>query len=330
MATAQAAPLTEPTLSVYEPHDVAISSTARYLTPDGTIRIGGAEHVNYIVERFNSELQKSHPHWRFQVESKGTTSAVPLLTHGVTLFGAMGRAINPLETSAYRKIVGVAPLEIRIAYTSDDTSQHLATSLAVYVNRANPLASLSAEQVAQILSVGNPEGDFSRWGQLGLTGVWQERAIHPYGTPEFTGFGTYMQATHLHDRPLAQNYEAYGNTEEILKRLADDPAGLGVAAIGLENEEIKQLAIFNPNDHSLATGTPAEVTAALYPYGRYLYFYLRREPGQTIDPLVKEYMRFVLSRQGQQIIASQPKGYFPLTAKDAQAELAKLDEVAAP
>jgi len=317
----------DPQLPAYSPQAVQPAPGAPYLTPGGAIRIGGAEHVRYIVERFNAALLESHPGWHFQDESKGTTSAVPLLTHGVTLFGAMGREINPLEVKAYSKIVGTAPLEIRIALAANDTSQHLATSLAVYVNRANPLAQVSAAQVSRALTVGNPDGDLSTWGQLGLGGDWRERRIHPYGTPEFTGFGTYLQANHLQGRPLTPGYEAYGNTEAILARLAADPAGLAVAAIGLSDAHIKALPMVDEHG-AVTTGTEAEVREGRYPYGRFLYLYLRREPGKAVDPVVREYLRFVLSRQGQQIIASQPKGYFPLSATQARAELTKLDEVA--
>lgn len=325
---AQASGNIDPALPNYTPQPAHPLADARFVDNTGAFRIAGADHVDFIVKRFNAALRDAHPDWRFRIESKGTTSAVPLLTHGVTMFGAMGRAINPLETSAYGKIVGRAPLEIRVAYASDDTSQHLATSLAAYVNRANPIDSLSIEQINRTLVIGHPKGDFSRWGQLGLKGEWAERAIHPFGTPEFTGFGTYMQKDQLNGLPLAPHYEAYGKTELILERLAADPAGIGIAAIGLENARIKQLGILDPATGKITTGTPAQVADGSYPYGRYLYFYLRREPGKTIDPVVREYLRFVLSRQGQTLIASQPKGYLPLSATDARAELAKLDEVA--
>lgn len=322
--------LADTALPSYQPQAVPVPANALYLSPQGAIRIAGAEHVRYIVERFNTQLQTHHPEWVFADESKGTSSAVPLLTHGFTLFGAMGRAINPLETKAYRKIVGAAPLEIRVAHTGNDTSEHLATSLAVYVNRANPIEQLSSRQVARMLSIGNPEGDLSRWGQVGLKKEWSNRVIHPYGTPEFTGFGTSMQKDHLRGLPLAPTYESYDNTEAILARLADDPAGLAVAAIGLSNARIKSLAILDPATGKLSTGTPEEVRAGAYPYGRFLYFYLRKEPGKALDPLAVEYLRFVLSREGQAIIASQDKGYIPLTADEAAVELAKLEKVSRP
>ncbi|MDE1146862.1 MAG: substrate-binding domain-containing protein [Azospirillaceae bacterium] len=303
----------------------ARTENAHYLTADGAIRIGGAEHVRFIVERVNALYAKAHPGTRFQMESKGTTSAIPLLTYGVTLFGAMGREIDPLESASFAKTVGAPPLEIRVAHTSNDTSQHLATSLAVYVNRANPIDRLTTAQIARIFAQGNPGGDYSRWGQLGLDKDWKSRLIHPIGTPEYTGFGTYMQKYQLAGRPLAAGYEAYGDTDAILERLEQDPAGIAVAAIGRETPALKQVAVATDPNGPYTLGTPEEVTAGTYAYGRYLYFYLRREPGKPLDPVVKAYMRLVLSPEGQAIMASQAKGYIPLTAAEAKAELAKLD-----
>lgn len=317
-------------LPAFQPQPVQPAPNARYLNAQGQIRIAGAEHVRYIVERFNQRLQVLQPQWVFVDESKGTSSAVPLLTHGFTLFGAMGRAINPLESKAYEKIVGAPPLEIRVAHTGNDTSQHLATSLAVYVNRANPIDQLSDRQVARMMSIGNPDGDLSRWGQVTSVKPWASRAIHPYGTPEFTGFGTSMQKNHLRGLPLTPAYESYDDTGAILARLADDPAGVAVAAIGLANERIKQVAIVDPVTGRITTGTPEEVTAGVYPYGRYLYFYLRKLPGKPLDPVAVEYLRFVLSQEGQAIIASQDKGYIPLTAEEVAVELNKLHKASRP
>jgi phosphate transport system substrate-binding protein len=311
-------------LPAYQPQPVSIAADASYLAADGAVRLAGAEHVQYIVERFNALFTASHVNVRFVVDGKGTTSAVPLLMHGKTLFGAMGRAINPIESVPYRKIVGGDALEIRVARTSDDTSGHLATTLAVYVNRGNPLTQVSAANVARMLAIGNPGGDYSAWGQLGLKGEWAQRVIHPYGTPEYTGFGDYLQQVHLQGRQLAPLHEQLGNTEAILKRIGSDPAGIGIAAIGMENQQVKQLAIVDDAGR-ITTGSPAEVSDGSYPYGRWLYFYVRRVPGQPLDPLVREYLRLVLSRQGQQIIAGQPRGYIPLTAAQAAAELSKLD-----
>lgn len=312
-------------LPAYRPKSVHLAKQAGYRLPDGTIAEGGAEHVHFILERLNTRFTARHPGIRFTNLSQGTTSAIPLLTYGKILFGSMGRGITPLEAAAYDEVVGQPALEIRIAHASDDTSQHLATSLAVYVNRANPLTSITREQLARIMTVGNPAGDYSTWGQLGLAGVWGGRAIHPYGTHEYTGFGTYMQREQLDGRPLAPTYEFYDETDGLLTRLEADPAGIAVAALGRETSALRLLAIAEEAGGPTSLGSRADVQAGRYALGRYLYVYVRKLPGKPVDPLAREYLRLVLSAEGQAIIASQDKGYIPLTPAEARAELAKLD-----
>jgi phosphate transport system substrate-binding protein len=314
-----------PELATFKPSRVTVQDGATYVLPDGTVAEGGAEHVHYILEKINAAFSAMHGNVHFTDLSKGTTSALPLLTHGRILFGTMGRGIDPLEAHAYAKIVGEAPLEIHIAHTSDDTSQHLATSLAVYVNRANPLTKITRQQLSRIMTVGNPEGDFSTWRQLGLKDEWASRAIHPYGTPEYSGFGTYMQREQLDGRALAPAYEQHSDTDDILDRLEADPAGIAVAALGRETPGLRELAIADDPAGPFSVGSRADVRAGRYPLGRYLLVYVRKQPGKPVDPLAKEYLRLVLSAQGQAIIASQDKGYIPLTPIEARDELAKLN-----
>ncbi|MEE7548741.1 phosphate-binding protein [Xanthomonas sp. Kuri4-1] len=289
------------------------------------MRIAGAEHVHAIVEGFNTLFARHHPGVRFASEGKGTSSAVPLLMFGRTLFAPMGRAINPIEQVPYRKIVGADALDLQVAHTAGSSADGLATTLAVYVNRRNPLASLSLTQLARVLAVGAPGGDLSHWGQLGLDGQWRARAIRPYATPEYSGFGDWLQQQVLQGRALAPRTEYAPDSTRLLQRVADDPDGIAVAAIGLENAQVRQLPLLGLHGGQPLTGTPQEVTSEDYPLGRRLHFYVRREPGRPLDPLVKEYLRLVLSREGQAIIAAQPGGYLPLTAAQARREREKLD-----
>ncbi|SAL27506.1 PBP superfamily domain protein [Caballeronia sordidicola] len=291
---------------------------------DGAIRTAGAEHGDILVDGFNRLYVAAHPGVRFGLPVSGTTSAMPWLTYGRVLFALMGRTATPQELAAFEAENGVPPLEIRIAHTSDNPTEDLSYSLGIYVNRANPIDALSPGQVARMLSAGNPGGDYSRWGQLGLTGEWAARAIHPYGTPEYTGMGVYMQSTHLGSRPFAANYEAHGSTPDILKRLADDPAGIAFAAINRGNAQLKQVGILTESSASALIGTRDEVAAGRYPYGRYVYMYVRRTRNQPIDPVAAAYLRTVLSTEGQALIETQPRGYIPLNAQERLDELEKL------
>jgi phosphate transport system substrate-binding protein len=313
----------DPALPSYEPRAVQLSSDASYVLPDGSIRIAGAEHVDVIVEGFNELFARTHAGFKFLPQLKGTTTGMPLLTYGVTLFAPLGREVNNTELVPYEKIVGAKPIELRAAHDSN-TSKKLATNLAVYVNKSNPIDHLTTEQLARIFATGHAKGDITQWGQAGAQAEWTMRAIHPYGTPEYTGFGNYMQKQQLAGLPPTPALEQYGNTEQILKHVSEDPAGIGVAASGRLAPQLKQVAVA-AKDGEYSAGSVDDVISGKYAFGRYVYFYVRRTPNGPVDPVAKEYMRLVFSKQGQAIIASQPDGYIPLTAQEAAAELSKLD-----
>jgi phosphate transport system substrate-binding protein len=314
----------DPALPAYQPQPVAIPAGARYVQPDGAIRINGAEHAAVMVQGFNELFQQTHPGFKFAVQLKGTTTGLPALTHGVTLCAPLGREMNGVELVPYTKIVGQAPVEIHVAHDSN-TPGKFATNLAIYVNHANPLDRLTLEQVARIFARGHPAGGVAFWGQLGVKGEWGKLPIHPYATPEASGFGDYMQKHLLGGRQLTPAADQFNNTEELIKRVAEDANGICLAAIGVANPAVKLVALAEKPDGPFSSGSEADIVAGRYPLGRPLYFYVRRVPGQPVDPVVKEYFRLILSQEGQRIIAAEENGYIPLTAPEAAAELAKLD-----
>ena len=279
------------------------STPPRYLTPAGAIRINGAEHVQALFEAVDRVYAADHPGTSFDLQLKGTSSAIPDLTFGVTLIAPMGREVSPIERVPYAKIVGEAPLEIRIALDAL-ASKSLATSLAVYVNATNPVKALTREQIAGLFTTGGKGGDLTRWGQVGAEGDWAKRQVHPIGTPEYTGFGDYLQQHVFGHLPLAPAYDFAPESAEILKRVGEDPGAVGIAATGREDGKVKAVATIE----------------------RYLYVYVRRVPGQPLDPVAKAYVALLLSPKGQDLVASQSQGYRPLSAEEASAERAKLEE----
>lgn len=327
-ALAALLPLAAPaaTLPAYRPQPVQPDPDASYLLPDGSIQVVGTEYVRSIVAELDALFAKSHPGVKFSLQLRGTGTAIPALTHGVTLFAPMGREAGELELVPYKKIVGAAPLELRVAHASN-TSPTLPTSLALYVNKANPIERLTLDQVARIFGSGHVHGDITRWSQLGLPGEWAGRVIHPYGTPETGGFGSHMKRHLLHGASFSPAYEAASNTKAILQRVASDTAGIGFAAIGNASPQLKIVAV-SADGRAWSDGSAADVVTGAYPFGRYLYFSLRRAPGKRVDPLAREYMRMVLSREGQAIICAGADGFLPLDAQEVAEQLARLEEAA--
>lgn len=317
----------DPLIPRYEPQAVSMPIEASWLTGEHKARISGSDHGSWIVERCCAAFCALHHGSAFDVDLRGTPSAMAFLMSGGSMLSVMGREITPVETVPYRKLIGAPPVAIRVAHTAEETSQHLATSLAVYVHRSNPLARITTAQLSKIFSVGNPGGDYSRWGQLGLGGEWARRQIHPVGTPEYTGFGTYMQAHHLEGRPLSPFYERYVGTDDVLDRVANDPAGVAVAAIGRETEDLKLLPIAVDESGPYSEGSSFDVQNDRYAFGRFLNFYVPQRMGEPVDRFTAEYLRYVLSFEGQSILAEQPRGYIPLRPDEIAAERAKLDHL---
>lgn len=296
----------------YEPRTVTLRPDATYLDANGKVRLSGSEHAEYLMKRFADVFTSYHPDIQFNVDLLGTQTAVPFLIHGRALAVVMGREMSDVEQVPYRKGVGAESAALRIAHTALSNQGGLSTSLAVYVHHSNPLERLTIKDLTRIFTIGNPDGDVSRWGQVGLSGSWTERLIHPIGTPQFSGFGTYMQRYHFGKRALTPFYESHIDGKTVLERLEDDPAGIAVAAIGVQHENLRQIPIAPNKNETFSLGSKEEIQNGTYPLGRFLHLYLRHEADQPLDSLAGEFARFILSREGQAIIASQPSGYLPL------------------
>jgi phosphate transport system substrate-binding protein len=322
-AVASAAVL-DPALPRYAPQAVAPSPNATYVARDGAVRIVGTEVMDHVIEQLDARFAETHPGTRFAPTLKGTSAAMPALTHGVTAFAPMGRAMTWVEKVPYEKVVGTLPIEVRIAHGSVANPKK-ANVLAVFVNKANPVDRLTAEQVARIFAAGHAKGDITQWSQAGVKGAIGKQPIHTYGAGDDGGFGQYMLATHMNGLRFRKGHERLPDSKQIVERVGDDAAGIGVAALAYLTPEVKVVAIAPAENAPYSRGEADDVGAGRYPYDRYVYFYVRREPGQPVDPFVKEYLKLVLSQEGQRIIASEADGYVPLNAREVAEELAKLD-----
>jgi phosphate transport system substrate-binding protein len=324
VALAAAAMAVDPSLPSYQPQPVAVPKGAGYASPDGSVRIVGTEVLEEVIERLNARFVESHPGTKFAPSLKGTSAAMPALTHGVTAFAPMGRAVTWVENVPYAKIVGAAPVEIRVAHGSVAALKK-ANVLALFVNKSNPIERLTAEQAARIFAAGHAKGDLTQWGQLGVKGELGKQPIHTYGATDDGGFGQYMLDSQLGGLRFRRGHERLPDSAQIVNRVGEDSAGIGFAALSYVTPNVKVVAVAPKEGEPYSSGTAEDVGAGRYPYNRYVYFYVRRLPGQPIDPFVKEYLRFVLSKEGQTIIASETDGYVPLNARESAAELAKLD-----
>jgi phosphate transport system substrate-binding protein len=320
----------DPALADYVPRPVKVPADRRFVLADGTIRIvAGNRGMGVVVEGFNRLFEVTHPGVRFKVEYNvgGNTVNIAALVHDTTLFSPLGRDMNAFERASYASIVGGAPLEIRIAHGTL-TSPRMTAGLAVYVNEHNPVRQLTMAQLARIFTTGAPGGDITHWGQLGATGDWAARRIRIYGTPEASGYGDYMVNVKWAGRSFAPGYESYDLAAQIVDRVGTEESGIGFAGMGFVTGKTRLVALAEQAGGPYLTGTEDEIASGRYPLDRTVALAVRREVGQPLSPLIKEYLRLVLSKAGQQIVAAEQDGFVPLTAEQVRVELTKLEGAA--
>ena len=325
----------------------------------GTIRMWGS---NYITDGFlggywETAFKKYHPDVNFDFRMKTTLAAVPSLIFGVSDIG-IGRKITFSEQELFERYTDRPPIEIEVATGSYDVPGWQ-PGYGVVVHKDNPLAHLTMKQLDGIFGseraggwegtswrpnrARGPEENIRTWGQLGLTGEWKDKPINVYGLTL-----RYHQATEISDMVLAGSdkwnehlkiYANYVSTAGKLERsmnkdLADDRYGIGIVAAPTANlggggaePALKVLPVAAGDGGPYVPYALDTLHDRSYPLHDRIYAYFDRVPGKPLDPKVLEFMRFVLSPEGQAAVMRDGK-YLPLTAEVANAQLKKLEEAA--
>jgi phosphate transport system substrate-binding protein len=309
----------------------APTSNAGYVLADGTVQIVGWEDLSGIVERLNALYQKAHPAARFKYVGGNVMSPQHSLIFGETAFAPIGMEFSSNLGSAYQSLVKAPTFSVRIAHGAVEGSGKL-SPLAFIVHKSNPLERLAPGQLLHIFTVGGRSADLLFWKQVGVTGALAEKQIHTYGLPESDhypsedpGFGVYLFRDKWGLAQRARGYQSKRLYADVTKSVGEDPAGIGVTALNRITPDVKVIGVTAGEWGKPMHGTREEVLSGHYPFDRFLYIYVRRLRNEPMDPVAKEYLRIALSKEGQQAIATDSKGYLPLNAMELATELSKLE-----
>ena len=287
----------------------------------GEIRSVGSDGMKSLMERWMRDLRALQPGVRRgdRWEHLGTLNGFHALMAGETDLAPMGRELWSEEATAFSSLYpGQVPFEIRVARGGFNTQQRT-TAQAVFVNARNPLERITLPQLAAVFG---RWPTITRWGQLGLTGEWAERSIVLDVPPRIAPNARSMQMMALRGGAWSEMlHEA--SVADTAKAIAADPAAIGFGGFEDGGPGLKALAVARDANSPAMEGSGETVASGRYPLTRYMYIRLRRQQGQALPAPAKEFLRYVLSRQGQEPILYS--GYFPLTAREVAEELAKLD-----
>jgi ABC-type phosphate transport system substrate-binding protein len=288
---------------------------------NGVISSVGSDGMKTLMDHWMREFRRVQPGVRKgeRWEHLGTLNGFYALMVDETDLAPMGREIWPDERAAYAATHHQnAPLEIRVARGGFNTPQRT-TAQAIFVNASNPLAQITLPQLAAIL--GRPQS-ITRWGQLGLTGQWTDRPVTIYTPPLVAPNAMSMQIMVL--KGGAWSGEVHeGSIADTALAIARDPGAIGFGGFEEGGPGLKTLSVAARDSGSFYEGNAENASSGRYPLTRYMYIRLNRKPGESLQPQVKEFLRYILSRQGQEPILYS--AYFPLTASEVKEELVKLE-----
>jgi len=284
--------------------DPAIASYAKTSGVSGNINSIGSDSMNNLMTLWCEGFTKNYPNVRCQIEGKGSSTAPPALIEGTAQFGPMSRPMKDTEIDGFEKAFGYKPTEIA---TSIDT-------LAVFVNKDNPIECITIDQIDQIFSKNRACGggeDVTTWGHLGVTGPLASTPISMYGRNSASGTYGFFKEHALCKGDFKDSVKEQPGSASVVQGVTEDKAGIGYSGIGYITSGVKPVKL-GATAAECAAPSLENVLSGTYPLGRYLYLYVNKKPNEALDPLRLEFLKFVLSKEGQEVVIKD--GYLPIPA----------------
>jgi phosphate transport system substrate-binding protein len=294
--------------------DPAIQPYAKASGVSGNLNSIGSDTLNNLMTYWAEGFGKQYPNVRIQIEGKGSSTAPPALISGTAQVGPMSRPMKAEEIDEFEKKYGYKPSLVRVAVDG----------LAVYVHKDNPLDRLTLQQVDAIFSKTRKMGgkEIKTWGDLGLTGEWAAKPISLYGRNSASGTYGFFKEMALAKGDYKDTVKEQPGSASVVQGVTEDKYGIGYSGIGYRTSGVKPVMLAGKDGQFFSTEA-GDVLSGKYPLSRYLYVYYNSAPNQPVDPLVREFLRYVESREGQEIVVKD--GYLPVSGKIVGEELAKLN-----
>jgi len=281
----------------------------------GNISSVGSDTLNNLMALWSEGFRKKYPNVNLQVEGKGSSTAPPALIEGNSQLGPMSRPMKAEEMEAFEKKMGYKPTAIGVALDA----------LAVFVHKDNPVEEMTLQQVDAIFSKTRKGGldEIKTWGQVKEGMELSDHPVSLYGRNSASGTYGYFKKHALFKGDYKSQVKEQPGSSSVVMAITEDLAGIGYSGIGYKTSGVKTLKLSKKAGESAYDATAANVLDKKYPLGRMLYVYVNKEPNKPLPAVVDQFLRYVLSKEGQEVVVKS--GYIPLPAKIAGKQLAPLN-----
>lgn len=279
----------------------------------GSLISVGSDTLNNLMTFWADAFRAKYPNVTVQIEGKGSATASPALIEGTAQLGPMSRELKQEEIDAFEKKFGYKPTALRVAVDA----------LAVFTHKDNPIKGLNLSQIDAIFSstrkLGAP-ADLIEWGQLGLSS-WSGRAISLYGRNSASGTYGFFKEAALGKGDFKASVKEQPGSSAVVQGVSSDEFSLGYSGIGYITSGVRTIPLAAEGTE-FAEPKYENCIDGSYPLARFLLIYINKAPGKPLNPTTLEFLKFILSKQGQEIVIKD--GYYPLPAELAKEEFDNL------
>ncbi len=296
--------------------DSALKGYVKVSGVSGNLNSIGSDTLNNLMTLWAEGFRKQYPTVKIQIEGKGSSTAPPALIEGTAQLGPMSRAMKNTEIDAFERKFRYKPIALPVAIDA----------LAVYVNKDNTVPGLTMAQVDAIFSKtrrGGAPGSLDQWGQLGVTGEVGASPISIYGRNSASGTYGFFKEYALQNGDYKDQVKEQPGSASVVQGITEDQAGIGYSGIGYVTSGVRVLPLAEKAGGPFVVPSQTNAMNGSYPLWRHLLLYINKAPNKPLDPLVKEFIKFIYSKEGQAVVIKD--GFFPLPQAVIQKEMTKVE-----
>ncbi len=280
----------------------------------GSISSIGSDTLNNLMTLWAETFKKQYPNVNIQIQGAGSSTAPPALEQGTANFGPMSRTMKENEIQAFEKKHGYKPTAVPVAVDA----------LAIFVHKDNPIKGLSMPVLDAIFSSTRKcgfEKTVNKWGDAGLSGAWAKRDLQIYGRNSVSGTYGYFKEHALCKGDFKTGVNEQPGSASVVQSVATSINGIGYSGIGYKTSGVRTVPL-KGSDGEFYDANEKNALSGKYPLARFLYVYVNKAPNKPLAPLEAEFLKMVLSKQGQQVV--EKDGYIPMPASEVKKVRAKL------
>ena len=284
--------------------DPALEDYQRVGGVSGNLSSVGSDSLANLMTLWAEEFKRSYPNVNIQIQAAGSSTAPPALTEGTANLGPMSRPMKDNEIQAFEEKYGYKPTAVPVAIDA----------LAVFVHKDNPIKSLDIEQVDAIFSstrLCGGEKDIKTWGDLGMTGEWAAKPIQLFGRNSVSGTYGYFKEEALCKGDFKSNVNEQPGSASVVQSISSTLNAIGYSGIGYKTSSVRAVPLSKGGEAFEANEENA--LAGKFPLARFFYVYVNKAPNKPLSPIDAEFLKLVLSKQGQEVVVKD--GYIPLPKK---------------